>query len=164
MPESEHGSRCCGQMDPALTMAKWEPQQCAHMDINGGPATVFWALGPWRSSTPSCGRLDLRLMWRLRRETHCKRMELDQWQCLATPKLPFDERLPSAGPGAAITQADELDFQGTPRPCHRDRDWLRPGTLWHPWKWRGGPSGTPGPRCQQRHSERAAIHLGLELS
>jgi len=47
-------------MDPAQKMAEWEPQQCASMEINGGPAESFLAWGAWRSSTLSCGQLDLR--------------------------------------------------------------------------------------------------------
>jgi len=61
-PKVGAGSGCGGQMDRAQTMAEWEPQQCANMEINEGPAAAFWSLGTWRSLTPSCGRLDSHLM------------------------------------------------------------------------------------------------------
>jgi hypothetical protein len=37
-----------------------------------------------------------------------------------------------------------------------------PGTLWHPRKRRGRPSGELSPRRKRKHSDRAAVHLGLE--
>jgi len=48
-------SGCGGQMDPALTMAEWEWQQCASTVMNGGPIAVFWVLEIWRSLMPSGG-------------------------------------------------------------------------------------------------------------
>jgi len=61
-PKLEQGSGCGGQLEAVQTMAEWDPPQYANMEINGGPAAVLWALGEWRSSTASCGRLDSRLM------------------------------------------------------------------------------------------------------
>ena len=74
-PKSEPGSGCGGQMDRAQTMAGWELQQCANTEINGGLPAAFWALDARRSSTPKCGRSDLLLTWRSRREKHCRGIE-----------------------------------------------------------------------------------------
>jgi len=57
-PQSQQGSGCGGKMDHSQTMAEWEPQQCVNWQINGVPAAVSWALGAWRSSILSCGRLE----------------------------------------------------------------------------------------------------------
>jgi len=55
-PKSERASGCGEQMDHAQMMAKWEPQQCANIEINGGrAAATIWVLDTWRNSTPSFG-------------------------------------------------------------------------------------------------------------
>jgi len=58
--------------------------------------------------------------------------------------------------------ADQQKGAESPRPRHCNRDPLGPGTLRHARKRRSRPTGQLGPRRKRKHSDRAAIHLGLK--
>jgi len=69
---------------------------------------------------------------------------------------------PGSGPSAATGEADQQNGADSPRPQHRDRDPLSPGTLRHSRKRRIRPPGQFGPRPKRKHSDRAAVHPGVE--
>jgi hypothetical protein len=71
-------------------------------------------------------------------------------------------RTPGAGPRAATGGADQQQGTESPHPRRRNGDPLDPGTLSHPRKRRSRPPGQLGLGRKWKHSDTAAIHLGLE--
>jgi len=149
-------------MDQVQTMAEWEPQQCASMEINGGLASAsgHWTHGGLRRRAVG----DWTRAWgddQEERNIAMARTEDGGYlQRLA-------DRNSTSGPsgtrpGAAIREEDQSGSAGIPRIRDRDRDSLDSGTLRDPSKQRGGPGAKPAPSHQWRHGDRAAIHLALE--
>jgi len=64
----------------------------------------------------------------------------------------------------AISEMDQSEGVNPPYPRHHNRDSLDRRVLRYPGKQRSRPPGKLSLRCQRKHDNRAAIHLGFELS